>query len=206
MSKIRDEPLDVELPDQKTGGCSFALVASTRAGKTTLMKHIIDEYFKKHIKVLMSNSIHAEIYKEIDGVVKSPVFSPRIIKEAYEINRKCNNYYPFLYILDDIVTAKFDKELLKLFTIYRNSGLSCIINVQSPMLLNTASRGNINFMILGKLNSEEMIEKVIRMYLMTSLEGKMTEKVMTYKKLTEGHHFIMVNNLTGDIYRFKIRI
>jgi len=206
MSRIADEPFDVELPDQKTGGCSFALVASTRAGKTTLMKYIIDEFFKKHIKVLMSNSIHAEIYKEIDGVVKSPVFSPRIIKEAYEINRKCNNHYPFLYVLDDIVTAKFDKELLKLFTIYRNSGLSCIINVQSPMLLNTASRGNINFMVLGKLNSEEMIEKVIRMYLMTSLEGKMTEKVMTYKKLTEGHHFIMVNNLTGDIYRFKIRI
>ena len=206
MSKIPDEEFDIELPDQKTGGCSFAIVASTRAGKTTLMKHIIEEFFKKHLTVLMSNSIHAEIYKEIDGVIKSPVFSPKIIKEAYEINRKCHNHYPFLYILDDIVTAKFDKELLKLFTIYRNSGLSCIINVQSPMLLNTASRGNINFMILGKLNSEEMIEKVIRMYLMTSLEGKMTEKVLMYKKLTEGHHFILVNNITGDIFRFKIRI
>jgi len=206
MSKIPDEEFDIELPDQKTGGCSFAIVASTRAGKTTLMKHIIEEFFKKHLTVLMSNSIHAEIYKEIDGVIKSPVFSPKIIKEAYEINRKCHNHYPFLYILDDIVTAKFDKELLKLFTIYRNSGLSCIINVQSPMLLNTASRGNINFMVLGKLNSEEMIEKVIRMYLMTSLEGKMTEKVLMYKKLTEGHHFILVNNITGDIFRFKIRI
>lgn len=206
MSKIPDESFDVEIPEQKTGGCSFAIVASTRAGKTTLMKHIIDEYFKKHLTILMSNSIHAEIYKEIDGVVKSPVFSPKIIKEAYEINRKCDNHYPFLYILDDIVTAKFDKELLKLFTIYRNSGLSCIMNVQSPMLLNTASRGNINFVILGKLNSDEMIEKVIRMYLMTSLEGKMPEKILMYKKLTDKHHFIFVNNITGEIYRFKIRL
>ena len=154
----------------------------------------------------MSNSIHADIYKEIDGVVKSPVFSPKIIKEAYEINRKCNNHYPFLYILDDIVTAKFDKELLKLFTIYRNSGLSCIINVQSPMLLNTASRGNINYILLGKLNSEEMIEKVIRMYLMSSLQGKMPDKVAMYKRLTEGHHFFMINNIDGGIYRFKISI
>ena len=206
MSNIKDEPFDVELPDQKTGGCSFAIVASTRAGKTTLMKYIIKEYFKKHINVLMSNSIHAEIYKEINDCIKSPVFSPRVVKEAYDINRKTHNHYPFLFILDDIVNAKFDKELLKLFTIYRNSGLSCIMNVQSPMLLNTASRGNINFMILGKLNSEEMIEKVIRMYLMTSLQGKMTEKVMTYKKLTEGHHFILVNNITGEIFRFKIRV
>lgn len=203
---ISDEEFDIELPEQKTGGCSFAIVASTRAGKTTLMKYIIKHYFKKHIAVLMSNSIHADIYKEIDGVVKSPVFSSRIIKEAYEINRKCNNHYPFLYILDDIVDKKFDKELLKLFTIYRNSGLSCIMNVQSPMLLNTASRGNINFVLLGKLNSDEMIEKVIRMYLMSSLPGKMSEKLITYKKMVEGHHFIMVNNLTGDIYRFKIKV
>lgn len=206
MSKIADEPFDVELPEQRTGGCSFALIASTRAGKTTLMKYIIKEFFKKHITVLMSNSIHADIYKEINGVLKSPVFSQRLIKEGYDINRKCDNYYPFLFILDDIVDKKFDKELLKLFTIYRNSGISCIMNVQSPLLLNTAGRGNINFVLLGKLNSDEMIEKVIRMYLMSSLEGKMVEKILTYKKLTEGHHFIMVNNLTGEIYRFKIRV
>lgn len=206
MSKIPDEPFEVELPEQKTGGCSFALIASTRAGKTTLMKHIIDQYFKKHITVLMSNSIHADIYKEIDGVIKSPIFSSRLIKEGYEINRKCNNHYPFMFILDDIVDKKFDKELLKLFTIYRNSGISCIMNVQSPLLLNTAGRGNINFVLLGKLNSDEMIEKVIRMYLMSSLEGKMTDKILAYKKLVEGHHFIMVNNLSGEIYRFKIKV
>ena len=203
---MEDREFQVEMPEQKTGGVSFALLASTRAGKTSLLKYILKKYFDKHITILMSNSIHAPIYKEIDDPIKSPVYSPRIIKEGYEINRKCNNHYPFLFVLDDVVDKKFDKELLKLLTIYRNSGLSTIISVQSPVLLNTASRGNINFVCLGKLNSDESIEKVIRMYLMSYLNGKMPEKVRTYKMLTEGHHFFMINNLDGSVYRFKIRI
>jgi hypothetical protein len=203
---IENSKFEVELPEQKTGGVSFGLIASTRAGKTTLLKHIMDEYFSKHITILMSNSIHAPIYKDIPDCIPSPVYSPRIIKEGYEINRKVNNHYPFLFILDDVVDKKFDKELLKLLTIYRNSGLSCIISVQNPILLNSASRGNINFVCLGKLNSDEAIERVIRMYLMSYLKGSITEKIRMYKELTEGHHFIMVNNLTGEVYRFKIRV
>lgn len=203
---MEDKAFEVELPEQKTGGVSFALIGSTRSGKTTLLKHILDKYFKKHIKVLMSNSIHAPIYKDIPDAIQSPVYTPRILKEGYEINRKCNNHYPLLYILDDVVDKKFDKELLKLLTIYRNSGLSAMISVQSPVLLNSASRGNINFVILMKLNSDESIEKVVRMYLMSYLKGNIAEKIRTYKQLTEGHHFFLINNLTGEVYRSKIHI
>lgn len=206
MPELETQYFEVELPDTKTGGCSFALIGSTRSGKTTLLKHIIKEYFDKHITILMSNSIHAPIYKEIKDCIKSPVYSPRIIKEGYEINRKCDNHYDFLYILDDIVDKKFDKELLKLLAIYRNSNLSTIISLQSPILLNTATRSNINFVILMKLNSDEAIEKIIRMYLMSYLPGKMSEKVRMYKELTENHFFFVINNLTGELYRSKISI
>ena len=203
---IEDRPLKLKLPDPKTGGCSFALIASTRAGKTTMLKYILETYFDEHMIVLMSNSIHAPIYKEIDDCIKSPLYSPRIIKEGYEINRKTKNHYPFLFVLDDVVDKKFDKELLKLLTIYRNSGLSCIISIQSPILLNSASRGNLNFVLLGKLNSDESIEKVVRMYLMSYLPGKVEEKVRAYKELTAGHHFFCVNNLTGEVFRTKVEI
>jgi hypothetical protein len=203
---IEDRKFGVEFPAQKTGGVSFALIGSTRSGKTTLLKHILEKYFEKHITVLMSNSIHAPIYKEIEECIKSPVYSPRIIKEGYEINRKTNNHYPFLFVLDDVVDKKFDKELLKLLTIYRNSGLSTIISVQSLKLLNTASRGNINFVMLGRLNSDEAIEQVVRAYLMSYLPGRVEEKVREYKKLTEDHHFFLVNNLTGELFRTKIAV
>jgi hypothetical protein len=196
----------VEFPAQKSGGVSFALIGSTRSGKTTLLKHILEKYFEKHITILMSNSIHAPIYKEIDDCIKSPLYSPRIIKEGYEINRKTNNHYPFLFVLDDVVDKKNDKELMKLLTIYRNSGLSTIISVQSPILLNTASRGNVNFVLLGKMNSDENIEKVVRMYLMSFLSGRVDDKIREYKRLTEDHHWLLVNNLTGEVFRTKIAV
>jgi GTPase SAR1 family protein len=198
--------LTIELPEQKTGGVSFCLLGSTRSGKTTLLKYLLNKYFPKHLKVLMSNSIHAPIYKEIDDCVKSPIYSHAVIKEGYEINRKTNNHYRICYILDDVVDRKNDKELMKLLTIYRNSGLSCVISLQSPILMNTTGRGNVNFVCLGKMNSDENIEKVIRMYLMSFLTGKIEDKIREYKRLTEDHYWFMVDNLVGEVYRFKIAL
>jgi hypothetical protein len=206
MVDIETKDLSVELPDRKTGGVSFCLMGSTRSGKTTLLKHILKKYFNRHLKVLMSNSIHAPIYKEIEDCIKSPIYSHKVIKEGYEINRKTNNHYPFLYVLDDIVDKKHDKELMKLLTIYRNSGLSTVISLQSPILMNTTGRGNVNFVCLGKMNSDENIEKAVRMYLMSFLKGKIDDKIRQYKVLTEDHFWFMVNNLTGEVYRFKIKI
>ena len=113
-----------ELP--KNGGVSICFLGSTRSGKTTFLKHLIDVYFKKHFKVLMSNSIHNSIYDSMKDLVKSPLYIPKLVKEGYDINKATGNHYKFLYILDDVVSAKFDKELLKLLAIYRNSNLSAI--------------------------------------------------------------------------------
>lgn len=198
--------LTIELPEQKTGGVSFCLLGSTRSGKTTLLKHLLKEYFPKHLKVLMSSSIHATIYKEIDDCVKSPMYSHAVIKEGYEINRKTNNHYRICYILDDLVDKKHDKELMKLLTIYRNSGLSCVISLQDPMLMSTTGRGNVNFMCLGYFNSDEKVEKIVRMYLTTHLTGKIEDKIREYKKLTADHYWFMVDNLSGEVYRFKIAL
>jgi hypothetical protein len=206
MTTIPKQPLRLVLPEKKTGGVSICLFGSTRSGKTTLLTHILDEYFKKHLTILMSASIHAPIYDDIKGVLKSPMYSPKLLHEAYEINRKTNNQYPFLFLLDDVVDKKNDKELLKLLTIYRNSGLSTIISLQSPVLMNTAGRGNINFVCLGKMNSDENIEKIVRMYLMSYLSGTISEKIREYKLLTEDHNWFMVDNLVGEVYRFKIQV
>jgi len=204
--RLEDKKLDLQFPPQKTGGVSFGLIGSTRSGKTTILIHLLEKYFDEHLVTLMSNSIHAPIYEEIKACLKSPKYTPRLIKEGYEINRKTGNKYPFLFVLDDVVDKKFDKELLKLFTIYRNSGISCIISLQSLKLMNTASRGNVNFMLLGKLNSDEAIEQVVRAYLMSYLPGKVEDKVRAYKQVTEGHHFIVVNNLDGTVFRTKLQL
>lgn len=197
---------EFELPDPETGGCSFALIGSTRSGKTTFLMDILKRYFPKHITTLMSPSIHAPIYKEIKEPIACPIYCPRLIKEAYTINSKCNNHYDFCFILDDVVDKKFDKELLKLLTIYRNSGISCVICAQSLRLLNTASRGNVNVVLLGKLNSDEAIEQVVRAYLMSYLSGKVPEKVKEYKRLTANHNWIVVNNYSGEVFRTRLSL
>lgn len=202
---LETKKFDFELPEN--GGVSVALLGSTRSGKTTFLKYLLDKHFSKHLKVLMSNSIHAPIYKDMKDMVKSPLYIPKLVKEGYMINKETKNHYDFLYILDDIVTGKFDKELLKLLAIYRNSNMSAIISIQSPILLNSATRGNLNYVLLGRMNSEEQIEKTIKMYLTSYLDGRnMTEKIKNYKALTEDHYWIVINNLDGSVYRTKLKL
>ena len=199
---MQTKPFDFELPSN--GGVSVCFLASTRAGKTTFLKELIDDHFSKHVKILMSNSIHAPIYDSMKNLVKSPVYIPKLVKEAYLINKDTRNHYDQLFILDDIVTAKFDRELLKLLAIYRNSNLSAIISIQSPVLLNSATRGNLNYVMLGRMNSDEQIEKVIKMYLTSWIPGKIDEKIRKYRELTEGYHWIVVDNLKDQVYRTKL--
>jgi hypothetical protein len=202
---LETRKFEFELPEN--GGVSVALLGSTRSGKTTFLKYLLDKHFAKHLKVLMSNSIHAPIYKDMKDMVKSPLYIPKLVKEGYMINKETKNHYDFLYILDDIVTGKFDKELLKLLAIYRNSNMSAIISIQSPILLNSATRGNLNYVLLGRMNSEEQIEKTIKMYLTSYLDGRnMTEKIKNYKALTEDHYWIVINNLDGSVYRTKLKL
>ena len=201
---IETRKFKFELP--KNGGVSLCFLGSTRSGKTTFLKEVVNDYFKKHLKIIMSNSIHNPIYDSMKDVVKSPLYIPKLVKDGYDINKNTDNHYSFLYILDDVVTAKFDKELLKLLAIFRNSDLSCIMSIQSPILLNSATRGNLNYVFLGRMNSEEQIEKTIKMYLSSYLEGKMTDKIREYKQLTENHFWIVIDNITGEIYRTKIEI
>jgi len=202
--EIEDRDFEFELP--KNGGVSLCFLGSTRSGKTTFLKYVLDKYFRKHFKVLMSNSIHNPIYDSMKDLIRSPVYSPKLVKDMYDINKETDNTFSFLAVLDDIVTGKFDKELLKLLAIYRNSNLSAIISIQSPVLLNSATRGNLNYVFLGRVNSEEQIEKTIKMYLSSYLKGKMTDKIREYKALTEDHHWIVIDNINGEIYRTKIKI
>jgi hypothetical protein len=205
---IENKKFDLDLPEPETGGVSIVMVGSTRSGKTTIMKHSLRKFFSDYISILFSPSIHAGTYGDLDkGIIKAPEYIPDVVRECYAINKKTDNKYPFLVIFDDVVTAKFDKELLKTFTIYRNSGISAIMSIQSPILLNSAMRGNINIVMLGFMNSDESCEKVIRMFCYASIEGKNIEqKIHEYKKLTSDHHWLVINNLTGEIYRTKLNL
>ena len=203
-----DKEFHMKLPDLETGGVTIAMIGSTRSGKTTLLKEALMKVFDSHLGVLMSPSLHAPVYQDMaKSMVKSPEYVPRVIQEMYSINRKTKNHYPFLVVLDDVVTAKFDKTLMKSFTIYRNSGITTVMSVQNPIILNSVTRGNINFICLGYLNSDEAVEKAVRMFCFASIPGHNIEaKIHEYKRLTADHHWLMIDHLSGEMYRFKLRL
>ena len=205
---FEDKEFSLRLPDTESGGITIAMVGSTRSGKTTLLKHSLLNVFDSHLGVLMSPSLHAPVYEEMGKkMVKCPTYVPEVIDEMYKLNKETKNHYPFLVVLDDVVTAKFDKTLMKSFTIYRNSGITTVMSVQNPIILNSVTRGNINVMLLGYLNSDEACEKAIRMFCYTSIPGRNIEaKIHEYKRLTMDHHWLMINHLTGEMTRFRLRL
>jgi hypothetical protein len=196
----------LQLPS-KEYGISFLLLGSTRSGKTTLMNYIYDGLFQKHVTVLHTFSPQSHLYSNLKkNAAVVPFYAPMLLKESYKINKYTDNHYQFLHIIDDVVDAKNDKQLKLLLTIYRNSRISSIITGQELSIFNAISRSNINYVCLGRLNSDMAIEKVIKSYLLSYLPSdmNMVEKIKYYREMTEGHYFICIDNIHGHIFRFKI--
>lgn len=208
--KIPTKDFILEFPEKATGGCSLLAIGSTRCGKTTALKYILEKYFSKHFGILFSESSHSPAYKDMkySNLPMSSVFIPELINSAYRINKEIKNYYDFLFVLDDVPLMKNDKQLLKMLTIYRNSAISGIVCIQSPTLLNPTCRSNFNIVLLFYQNTTAQIEAVIKCYLRGVFPDSLSyeNKIAIYRELTKDHHMIVLNNYTGEIFRSKVNL
>jgi hypothetical protein len=198
---------ELEVPDGKFG-FSILLCASTRAGKTSMMNYLFDSHFKKHITTIMSNSLQSDAYDHVKRFcILSDLYHGEMLKEMYQINHATENHYQFCVILDDLTNIKNDKEYLRLLTIYRNSRISCIVSSQGISMFNKTARGNINFVILGRLNSDAEVEKVVKEYCLSYFPRNMNlvEKITYYRKLTDDHFFLVLDQVNGKFFRTKLR-
>lgn len=193
---------------------SLCAIAMTRGGKSTLLNHVLDRYFKQQICILQTQSPNADIYSEgffkSKDVIKCPDFMPGIIKECYKINKHTQNKYNFLFILDDMVGHRSNPQMKKLHTIYRNSNIGCFITGQTMAILDTTSRSNTNYVFLGKLGSDEQIEQVVKAFLNSWFPSgwKMSEKIRKYKEITTSSPgtFIFCDNIKNETYITKCKI
>jgi GTPase SAR1 family protein len=198
---------ELEVPDGKFG-FSVLLCGSTRSGKTSMMNYIYDSHFKKHITTIMSNSLQSDAYDHVKRFcILSDLYHGEMLKEMYQINHATENHYQFCIILDDLSNVKNDKEYLRLLTIYRNSRISCIVCAQGISMFNKTARGNINFCILGRLNSDAEVEKIVKEYLLSYFPRNMNmvEKITYYRKLTDDHFFLVLDQVNGKFFRTKLR-
>ena len=202
------QTMDSWLPPSEEFGCSMIFVGSTRSGKTTMLNYIFNRHFKNYIITLMSNSLNSDAYKYLKKLgVNSDFFHSEILKEQYQINHATKNHYKFMNILDDIPDKRNNNELKRMLTIYRNSRISCAISVQGITMLDKTCRGNINYVFLGRMNSDAEIEKVVKEYLVSWFPKNLRfhEKIALYRKLTDDHHWIVLNQIDGIIFRTKLR-
>jgi len=192
------------------GGFSFAILGSTRAGKSTLMVWLYERFFKKDITFLMTLSNHIDIYKPLEKkAIICPDYMPEVIEKAIKINKETENHYDFCFIFDDLsINGKNDKTMTRLTTTGRNNGCSLIYNGQKLTMLSATGRSNINIICMFRQITDTATEDIIKAYLRSWFPKgmKMNEMITEYKKLTSDYHFIVLNTLTDEVFISKIDI
>ena len=162
-------------------------------------------FAKNNIPIIFYfNGVHEDYHKEGDEVNKItfPMLAKRaqlVFLTAWELANRPNRI---------VVDKKNDKTLLKLFTIMRNARISAAVGIQDLTIMSSINRGNINYVILMRLNSELAIEKVIRSYLRSYFPHRtsMVECVRLYKEMTEDRQFFVVDNINGRVYHSKLSL
>lgn len=197
-----------KLQTPENGCFSFCCIGSTRSGKSYAINYIWENFFKKHITLLMTLSSHADIYKQFrKQAVICDGFHKELIEEPMKINKETNNHYQFCLLFDDLVIeGKNSVPMTKLLTIGRNAGMSAIISGQKLTMLNSTGRANVNYILCFKQNTETAIEDTIKTFLRCYMPKhlKLVEMIALYKQLTEDHHFFLIDTLEDRCYISKI--
>lgn len=208
MAKFPVSVFDFERDSKKAmSSCSFAIIGSSKSGKTTFLKYLIHKHFKDDLKVFMTQSPQADIYNSIKKECAfAPAYIPDIIKTCYLINKHTKNHYQFCCIIDDVVGAKNDRQMTKLLCLYRNSRMSGIVCGQDAKMLNPTGRANVNNVCLFWQNTDNRVEDNIKDFLRTYFPRNLSieEKIELYRLLTADHHFLWIDNLNNTIKRCKL--
>jgi len=164
MKKFPVQPFDFQRdPKASMNACSFAIIGSSKSGKTTFLKYLLMRVFNDDIKVFMTQSPQADIYNSVKkNCAFAPAYIPDIIKTCYLINKHTKNHYPFCIVVDDVTGVKNDKQMTKLMCLYRNSRCSAIVCGQDLMMLNPTGRANVNNVCLFWQNTDNRCEDNIK--------------------------------------------
>lgn len=205
--------------DEKTGKdklfhFSAIYQAQSRSGKSTNMmyqlKQIRDLY---DIIILITESPQAGIYKGddlIDFVTTGKNYK-KIIQLVRFVQRKSDNYFNFLVILDDFA-KRHDKVLRNMFTNARNSRISVIHSVQSSTMVNNQARYNTLYVFLFNQKNSEAIMRTVNFWLYNFIQvpkeiktkqDKMDYLISWFKRKTENFTSMVLNIDKGCVVQSK---
>jgi adenylate kinase family enzyme len=205
---FNSKPFNVDVRPE-LGGCSWVLVGASKSGKTTLMKYIMKNWYKKHITTMFTLNSQAEIYENLSSkIMICPEYFPELIKEQHQINNLCDNKFPFMIIFDDYTSAKMKNcpQINRLMTVMRNANTSCLFSAQGRVMLNALGRNNANYICIFKQQTPKEWENVIKEYLSMWLPFGMTMKEMIKfcQEATVEHQFFCIDQISGECYLTKL--
>ena len=201
---FRDIPKVIDF-DMDTG-FSIVILGSSKSGKSTLLRGLADmtrNADKNYIRLLFTPSLHNPIYDDFRRdkmTIKSDKFNDQIIKDINKINKKTKNKYDFMVIVDDNVDLHDNKMVKKLMCVLRNSNISTVLSMHSPVFMGRNARAQANFVFFKRLNTTEMVETVISKFLKDHLPGNMDNKIKLYKRLVDNFNMLMLDVIEGELY------
>lgn len=200
-----DTPPSIRL--STTTGSSVVLFGASKAGKTTLMSYLYDEFFSDHICILCADNPQIAAYKVFrkGGCVITQNFEifARLVELAKNINEQTLNNYRFCFFLDDMIVQKESDVIKKLILTYRNSNISSVISLQASTLFSKQNRGSVNNCFFCRYNGYEGRRDAVERFLKGDLceNGKVwriDDLVKRYQDLTNDYHIIQKNMLDDD--------
>lgn len=204
IANLKYSPFKLEVNPDETGS-SITIFGSSKSYKTTILKRILKKYYTKDTMTLLcAQNVHAKIYDDLPKeIIKTDDYYPATVMAMYKVNKKLNNKYPFVVVLDDIVDKKSDKDLEKLYLTLRNAKISVITLLQNVQLLKATARGNSNIVIFRKFNQAKAIEDyVMKEYLANFYpfrDLRMADKINLYMQLTNKHNFFVLDVINNTL-------
>lgn len=215
---------------------TIGLFGQTKSGKTTALKYIFSkiahqfdiilffsnnecfdtyDYFKQNfmVKTWFYTDKKKKIKKEItySKVVFYEEFQPDVIKTIHKWNKENNRYFKFLVVLDDCIDAKKSKELDKLFSIYRNAGISTIAGMQHYAYFNKGNRANMNYIFIFKQSPEgfnDIAEKFLLSFIPGGGVSKKKALLTTFlREATKDHKALLLDILNDwQLFQWKAEL
>jgi ABC-type branched-subunit amino acid transport system ATPase component len=205
---IPERPFDLKLLPNT--GSTIAIIGTSKAGKTTLMKYIYKTYFKDFITVMFSLNTHAEIYRDIGkDVILFDHYEPFVFKSAHAINKAHKNKFDFFMITDDIIGSKLknDPQITRAMTVLRNCGITTLQSLQDATLLSCVGRNNANYIMIFKQITPRKMMEVIDEFLLSYFPSTMRKReILEYcmDTLSEKGRFFFIDNVHSTIQLCKL--
>jgi len=204
-----------------TGNNCFIL-GSTKRGKSTVLMHIYDHYYKgkEYCSIVWTMNPQIQLYRGHRGLIRGQWGETKkgekfnnaetAIRIQHKIQVSTHNHYKFLNMLDDVVDLRGSAVLRNMVLTYRNSKMSSIVSLQYANSLPKALRGNLTNVLMFGFNDDSTTLVAIELYLTGYLNSigikKKADMISWYKNVTKDHGFIYLRAAEGLVSLHKLRV